>query len=342
MKLVLYGSFPASEADRIGGYLTSAWELTPVVNEAPAEEKRESLANCEVMVTSVYRSRDPPAPKLRLLQCSSTGTERIDLGHLPSGCVVCNVHGHEIAIAEYATCALLDWAIGYGSLAAAFRDGTWTLAEWVDGANHGEAFGKTLGLVGFGRIGREIAIRARALGMHVAALSAWRSAPPDRALVDRAYRRDDWRALAEAADYLVVCCPLTAETRGMVDAAWFAAMKPSAVVINVARGPVIDEAAFYAALAERRIRGATIDVWYKYPPVSGERVRASQFAFHELPNAVMTRHASAHTEETWERRFKAIAENLEAFAHGRPLANVISENRRGGSQDKKRGRHQVS
>ena len=111
----------------------------------------------------------------------------------------------------------------------------------------------------------------------------------------------------------------------MVEARWFAAMKPSAVLINVGRGPIIDEAAFYAALAEHRIRGATIDVWYKYPPASGERVRASRFAFHELPNVVMTRHASAHTEETWERRFRAIAENLEAFAQGRSLANVISD-----------------
>ena len=72
-------------------------------------------------------------------------------------------------------------------------------------------------------------------------------------------------------------------------------------------------------------RSPTIDVWYKYPPASGERVRASRFAFHELPNVVMTRHASAHTEETWERRFRAIAENLEAFAQGRSLANVISD-----------------
>jgi phosphoglycerate dehydrogenase-like enzyme len=324
MKLVLYGSFPASEADRIVRHLTSRWEVVPVLNEAPAAEKRQSLAGADVVVTSVYRSRDPPAPNLRLLQASSTGTDRIDLAHLPSGCIVCNVHGHEIAIAEYAICAVLDWAIGYRSLAAEFSEGTWTLAEWVGGPNHGEAFGKTLALLGFGRIGREIAIRAKALGMRVTALSAWRSAPPDRKLVDGAYRAEEWQAFARSADFLVVCCPLTAETRGMVDAKWFAAMKPVAIIVNVGRGLIIDEAALYAALAERRIHGATIDVWYKYPPASGQRVRASQFAFHELPNVVMTRHASAHTEGTWERRFRAIAENLEAFAQGRPLANVIS------------------
>jgi phosphoglycerate dehydrogenase-like enzyme len=323
MKLVLYGSFPASEAGRIVRHLTSRWEVVPVMNEAPAQERRQRLADADVMVTSVYRSRDPPAPNLRLLQCSSTGTERIDLSHLPPGCIVCNVHGHEVAIAEYAICAVLDWAIGYRSLAASFSDGTWALAEWVDGPNHGEAFGKTLALLGFGRIGREIAIRAKALGMSIAALSAWRNAPPDRTLVDRVYRGEDWRGFAAAADFLVVCCPLTADTRGLVDATWFAAMQPGAVVINVGRGPIIDEAALYAALAERRIRGATIDVWYKYPPASGQRVRASQLPFHELPNVVMTRHASGHTEETWERRFRAIAENLDAFAQGRPLANVI-------------------
>ena len=97
MKLVLYGSFPASEAGRVARHLTSDWEVVPVFNEAPAQDKRERLADAEVMVTSVYRSRDPPAPRLRLLQCSSTGIERIDLEHLPRGCTVCNVHGHEIA-----------------------------------------------------------------------------------------------------------------------------------------------------------------------------------------------------------------------------------------------------
>src|ERR671934_137760 len=100
MKLVLYGSFPASEAGRISRHLASGWDVVPVFNETPAQEKRESLADADVMVTSVYRSRDPPAPKLRLLQCSSTGIERIDLRHLLADCTVCNVHGHEIAIAE--------------------------------------------------------------------------------------------------------------------------------------------------------------------------------------------------------------------------------------------------
>src|SRR5437660_5399427 len=109
------------------------------------------------MVTSVYRSRDPPAPKLRLLQCSSTGTERIDLEHLPRGCIVCNVHGHEIAIAEYAICAVLDWALGYRPLAAAFHDRSWPLAECVDRPNHGEAFGTTPALRGSSRTGRDIA-----------------------------------------------------------------------------------------------------------------------------------------------------------------------------------------
>src|SRR5260370_10512573 len=212
MKLVLSGSFQSSEAGRIARHLPSDWEMVPVFNEAPAQAKRESLADAEVMVTSVYRSRDPPAPKLRLLQCSSTGTERIDREHLPRGCIVCNVHGHEIAIAEYAICAALDWAIGYRSLAAPFHDGTWTLAEWVDGPNHGEAFGKTLALVGFGRIGREIAIRAKALGMNIAALSAWRSAPPYPTLVDRAYGGGDWRAFPRTAEFLLVCPPFPPQT----------------------------------------------------------------------------------------------------------------------------------
>src|SRR5260370_18458696 len=98
MKLVLYGRFRASEAGRIARHLPSDWEMVPVFNEAPAQAKRESLADAEVMVTSVYRSRDPPAPKLRLLQCSSTGTERIDREHLPPAGILCNLPGPEIPL----------------------------------------------------------------------------------------------------------------------------------------------------------------------------------------------------------------------------------------------------
>lgn len=322
MKLVIYGTFPAKEADRIGKHLRGEWDVSVVFDGDSAERKRDVLAGAEVMVASVYREQDPPAPHLRLLQCSSTGVDRIDVGRLPAGCVLCNVHGHEIAIAEYVICTILDWAIGYRAMVASFRDGTWTLAEWL-GQNHSEAYGKCLGIVGFGRIGRAAAARAKALGMEVRALSAWREGPPEAALVDLTFAPADWRAFLREVNFLLVCAPLTAETRGMVNRSWFDAMNHETVLIHVGRGAVIDEESLYSALRDRRIRGATLDVWYRYPPSSGARVAAANFPFHDLPNVVATPHKSGHTEETWERRFRDIARNLMAFAEGRPLANII-------------------
>jgi len=100
-------------------------------------------------------------------------------------------------------------------------------------------------------------------------------------------------------------------------------MKPNAVVIHVGRGAVIDEAALYEALKAGRICGASIDVWYSYPPASGDPVAPSQFPFHELPNIMMTPHASGRTGGTWDRRYKDVARNIDAFARGESLINVV-------------------
>lgn len=321
MKLLIYGTFPANDAGKITRHLGGGWDVSVVFDPDPVERKAALLAQADVMVTSVYRAGDPPAPRLRLLQCSSAGTDSIAIAHLPPGCIFCNVRGHEIAIAEYVTCAILDWSIGYRRLTT--FAGEWSMADWLS-ENHDEAYGKSLGIVGFGSIGRESAMRARALGMRITALSTWRHGPPDSALVDRAYAMSEWKPFLADADFILVCAPLTPDTRGMIDAAWFAAMKPNAVLIHVGRGPVIDEQSLFEALRDNRIRGASLDVWYTYPRGSEEQVTASRFPFFTLPNVIATAHKSGHTNATWDRRFHAIAQNLEAFAEGRPLADVIA------------------
>ena len=323
MKVALYGNFAANNRARIVGSLQTPAEVVAVFNDDSADAKRAALADADVMVTSVFGASEPPAPRIRLLQSSSAGIDRIDLNCLPSGCVVCNVFGHEIAIAEYIIGSMLYWALDLQGLSATMKNGTWTLPDWIGGPDHGEAYGSTIGIVGFGRIGREVAIRAKALGMRVVALSAWRSGPPDSSLIDVVYRSGETDKFVEQCDYFAVCAPLSEETRGLVNARWFNRMKPNAVVIHVGRGTVIDEVALYDALKTARIRGASIDVWYNYPPASGAPVPPSQFPFHELPNIMMTPHASGRTGGTWDRRYKDVARNIDAFARGEPLINVV-------------------
>jgi phosphoglycerate dehydrogenase-like enzyme len=100
-------------------------------------------------------------------------------------------------------------------------------------------------------------------------------------------------------------------------------MRGDAVLIHVGRGPVVDEQALYAALEGRTIRGATLDVWYVYPKLDGKRVAPSRLPFHTLPNVVMTPHNSGRSEEAWDRRFREVADNLDALARGEKLRNVV-------------------
>jgi phosphoglycerate dehydrogenase-like enzyme len=103
--------------------------------------------------------------------------------------------------------------------------------------------------------------------------------------------------------------------------------KDSAILVNVARGPVVDEAALYEALKTRRIRGAFIDVWYTYPGQDNPAPLPSQFPFHELDNVIMTPHCAGRTREGDIRRWKTVGENLRRWRQGEPLMNVVMDNR---------------
>ena len=193
--------------------------------------------------------------------------------------------------------------------------------SFVDGPVHGELFGGTVGIVGYGHIGREVARRARAFGMRVVAATR---TPRDDDLVDEMMGLDRLGDLLGTADFVVLAVPLVPATRGLLGAAEFAAMKDGGVLINVGRGAVVDEDALYAALRDRAIGGAAIDVWYRYPDHPGEQpVMPSRHPFQDLDNVYMTPHASGWTDGLLARRARAIAANLDRFARGEPLLNLL-------------------
>jgi phosphoglycerate dehydrogenase-like enzyme len=237
---------------------------------------------------------------------------------------VCNARGHEGAVAEYILWAILDWSIEARPSPAFFAEGKWGVDDWNAAPSHREARRRTLGIVGFGHIGREVARRARALDMRVTALSTWRSGIANSTLVDRAFRLSEKSEFLGECDFIAVCCPLNDSTREMIGWEWFVEMRRDAVVVQVGRGPVIEEESFYRALHATAIRGATIDVWYDYPTHAGERLSASRFPFHKLSNVIATPHIAARSEEALDRRFHQIAQNLEALVESRPLFNVVA------------------
>jgi phosphoglycerate dehydrogenase-like enzyme len=150
-----------------------------------------------------------------------------------------------------------------------------------------------------------------------------RSAVPVSNLVDRSYSLDELPEFFSAADAYVVSLPLTPETTGLVGREAFAAMRPDAIVINVGRGPTVDEQALFDALEQRRIGGAVIDTWYRYPNGDTQVTLPGQLPFERLQNVIMTPHMSGWTSGTIRRRQRVIAENIRRRIAGLDCINVI-------------------
>ncbi len=301
-------------------FLDTAWEIEVVDTDDLAAFER-ALAHADAMVSMSWKWSLPSASRLRLLQLPGAGTDEIDFGCVPPATVICNCYEHEIGIAEYVLGAMLEWTIGTRRLDQQLRRGSWA-GSYLCGPRHGELFGKTLGIVGYGHIGREVARRAKPFGMRVIACT--RTPRPDTEFADRVDGMERFGDLLAEADFIAVTPPLNDQTRGLFNPRTFAAMRRNAVIINVARGAIIDELALYHALAERRIGGAIIDVWYQYPP-QGQPLgpRPSAHPFHELDNVLMTPHASAWTDGLLPRRNRAVAMNLNRLARGEALVNVV-------------------
>ena len=178
---------------------------------------------------------------------------------------------------------------------------------------------KTVGIVGYGDIGREVAVRAKAMGMRVLALK--RHAPPagsDAGPVDAYYVTDQLLGMLALCDYVVVAAPLTTETKHMVGTDAFAAMKPEAVLINIGRGPVVDEVALIEALQNGRIKGAGLDVFEEEPLPKTSPLYA-------MENVLLSPHCADHHAEWLDDSVRFFAAQYERFAKGEPLRNVVNK-----------------
>jgi phosphoglycerate dehydrogenase-like enzyme len=274
------------------------------------------------VIVGVAFSGDMPQPRqLQLFHVPGAGYDALDLDAIPDSAVVCNCFGHEQAIAEYVMAALLQRHVPLADADHQLRRGEWTYTAGSPERVHGELAGKTIGLLGFGHIGKAIATRAKAFEMTVHVAN--RSPVPTSSLVDRSFALSRLGEFWSSADFFVVSVPSNADTVGMVNAESFAAMRASAVILNVGRGPTIDERSLYEALKNRRIAGAVIDTWYSYPSPASPTTPPSKFPFHELPNVVMTPHMSGWTTGTINRRRLTIADNISRRAAGRPCVNVV-------------------
>lgn len=222
--------------------------------------------------------------------------------------------GTTVSVAEHAILLMLAVCRRLAFADAELRQGRWHINSLRPVSR--ELFGRTVGYVGMGRIGQAVAERLAAFGTRGLYVDDAAPLPPEREAA-LGLRRVDLGTLLAEAEVVTLHVPLTAETRGLIDARAIARMRPGAVLINTARGGIVDEPALYDALASGRLGGAGLDVFEAEPPPASLPLLA-------LPNVVVTPHISAGTRDALATKMAALFENVGRFVRGEPLRNEVA------------------
>ncbi len=261
------------------------------------------------------------AKKLKWIHSPAAAVHQLMFPELiRSSVVVTNSTGvHGPVVAEHAIAVLLALAKRLPQAMRYQAKKVWAQELlWNERPRPREVAGETVVVIGMGGIGREFTVRAKAMGMKVLAVRENPAKGPDGA--DAVYGPSQIDEVLPRADYVLLCTPVTPATTGIINKDRLKKMKPEAYVINVGRGPLIDEAALVEALGNRRIAGAALDVFEEepLPPDS---------PFWSLDNVLITPHTAAVTERLWERHYQLIVENLKRFLAGQPLLNQVDKGR---------------
>jgi phosphoglycerate dehydrogenase-like enzyme len=215
-------------------------------------------------------------------------------------------------LGEWAVAAMLFYAKSLRRLVKQQEEGVWEQFDIE------ELHGKTLGIIGYGEIGRSAAERAKPFGMRITAIRRRPALSGSDPLLDRIYPADRLPDLLREADYVLIAAPNTPETRGMIGPPELAIMKPTAVLINVGRGPLIEEAALIDTLQHGRIRGAALDVFDEEPLPAGH-------PFYGLKNVLLSPHSADHFSGWIESAARMFVRNFHHFVKGEPLENVVDK-----------------
>ena len=283
----------------------------------PAELDPE-LRDAEVLIGYHAYFDLAAAPRLRWLQLSSDGVDHLrGAPIMRSDVIITNARVFATPIAEYTFGSILSWSYRFPQMRERFQQQrVYPQNQWEEYLST-ELSGQTLAIIGYGAIGHRIATLAKAFDMTV--LATRRSATV-RALVDgvEVHPADQLRDVLGRADVVVICLPLTAETAGLIGEAELRAMRPTAYLVAVGRGAVIDEVALVRALREGWIGGAGLDVF-------AQRPLPADSPFFDLPNVIMTPHMSGVSNGYARRGTALVRENLRRYLAGGELVNVVDK-----------------
>ncbi len=280
-------------------------------------ETAQAIANAGVVLVNklrITREIIETTPSLRLIALAATGTNNVDLDVARSrGIAVCNLRDYCTAsVAQHVFGTLLLLTHRLREYDALVHSGAWQKGEQFCLLDYPirELTGRRFGIVGYGTLGRAVGRVAQAFGMEVAIADRPGGEPqPGRVPLER---------LLPSVDVLSLHCPLTPATAGLIGASQLAAMKPDAVLINTARGALVDGAALAGALRARRLGGAAIDVLPTEPPVDGDPLLAA-----DIPNLIVTPHVAWGAREARQRCIDEMAANVEDFLRGGRRGRVV-------------------
>ena len=316
MKIVILDGHAVNPGDLSWDFLKQFGEVT-VYERTPVDEVAGRIGDAEIALINkspITAEVLEACPNLKLICVLATGYNVVDCAAAKARKIpVCNVPDYgTAAVAQFTFALLLDLCHKVAHHAQTVREGKWCecpdFCYWD--TPQMELAGKTLGIIGFGRIGRAVGKIANAFGMKVIAYN--RSQCEEGKAIGSYVNLEE---LLETADIISLHCPLTAENTGMINADAINKMKDGAILINTARGPLVDEAALAAALRSGKLRGAACDV------ISAEPMAADN-PLKDAPNCIVTPHMAWAPIESRMRIQDCTQRSIQAFLDGKPINTV--------------------
>ena len=318
MKIVVLDGYTLNPGDLSWSGIEQHGELTVHERTAP-EQIMERLAGAEIVFTNktpLTREHFAANPKIRFVGVLATGYNVVDIAAAKERQIpVCNIPTYgTMAVAQFATALMLELCHRVGRHADSVKAGDWSRGSdfcyWLNPLI--ELDGKTLGIVGFGRIGQAFGKIAQAFGMKIIAVDEY----PNKTLESDTLRYGTLDELYAQADVISLHCPLFDNNRGMINKAAIAKMKPGVLILNTSRGPLINEVDLAEALKSGRVAGAGVDVLSCEPPKLDNPLLSA-------PNCIVTPHIAWATKEARSRLMDIAADNLGAFLKGK-AQNVVN------------------
>lgn len=307
MNIVILEGLHSNPGDQSWSAIEALGNLT-IYDRTSEDELLDRAKEADILITNkllITKDIIGQLPKLKLIHQLATGTDNIDKEAAKAkGITVKNAVGYSTnAVAQHAFALMLELSCHISIHNTDTKNGGWTdSGDWCHMIKTpSELSGKKLGIIGFGKIGQAVSKIGLAFGMEVLVVSD--HASPDQYPLIKLVKLDQ---LARDSDFVTFHCPLTTENKGMIDGRFFAMMKPSAFIINTARGGIIQEEALHEALVSGKIAGAGLDVLCDEPPLAN-----NPLVNHD--NCIITPHIAWTSYEARKKLIQTVADNISAF-----------------------------